>query len=102
MLNFKQEELIRQLVKDAKKQFPEISFLNVTPSPENPAELWIRVTAPDDEDREIELVEFASNKTMDILLDYGYHMLVMPTHNMEDANFWPSIELSMDDASHEK
>jgi len=95
MINFKQEELIRELVKDIKKKFPEVEFINVTPSPENPNELWINMRVPDDEDREFELVEFSSNKTMDILLKYGYHFLVMPTRNSESAAFGSTIELSM-------
>jgi len=36
------------------------------------------MTAPEDEDREIKLRRFGSEKATDILLDYGYHMLVMP------------------------
>lgn len=46
---------------------------------EDPESLWIRVTSPEDEDRRSELIEYACDKTMDILMDYGYHMLVMPT-----------------------
>jgi hypothetical protein len=97
MINFKQEELIKELVKDIEKKFPEVEFINITPSPENPNELWINMRVPDDEDREFELVEFSSNKTMDILLEYGYHFLVMPTRNSESATFGPSIELSMEE-----
>jgi hypothetical protein len=97
MLNLKQEELIRELVKDIQKQFPEVKFMNVTFSPENPNELWIRVTAPEDEDREIELAEYGANKTIDILTDYGYHMLVMPTHSLEQANFWSHVELNLEE-----
>jgi len=37
------------------------------------------VTAPEDEDREIELMEFTSDKEADILVDYGYRIAVMPT-----------------------
>ena len=98
MLNFKQEELIRQLIKDVQKAFPEIEFLNVTFSHENPNELWVRVTAPNDEDRVLELVEFGGNKTIDILLDYGYHILVMPTYNPQDAKLWSHVELSLEDS----
>jgi len=29
------------------------------------------------------LIKFAANKTIDILLDYGYHFLVMP-NNLRD------------------
>jgi len=80
-INFKQEELIEGLMKTVRDRYPEIKLINVTESPEDSESLWINVTAPEDEDREIELREFAADKTTDILTDYGYHMLVMPTRN---------------------
>ncbi len=78
-INFKQEELIDKLLNTLGKKFPEVKFIDITESPEDADSLWINVTSPKDEDREIELREFASDKTTDILIDYGYHMLVMPT-----------------------
>jgi len=78
MMNFKQEELIQELLDTVKAKFPEVEFISVTESPEDPADLWVNVTAPEDEDREDELMEFACDKTTDILIDYGYHMLIMP------------------------
>ncbi len=45
----------------------------MTESPENLADLWVNITEPEDEDREIGLIEFACDKTVDILLDYGCH-----------------------------
>ncbi len=77
-INFKQQELIDTLIDDLKKHFPDVRFVDITESPENPNDLWINVTEPEDEDREIELTRFFSEKTADILMDYGYHMLVMP------------------------
>jgi len=77
-INSKQEQLIEEFQDDLKKHFPDVSFVEVTESWENPNDLWIHVTCPEDEDREIELVEFFGEKTMDVLEDYGYHMLIMP------------------------
>ncbi len=77
-INTKQQELIQRLVEDLNRHFPDIKFVDVTESPENPNDLWINVTRPEDDDREIELTDFFSEKTADILMDYGYHMLVMP------------------------
>lgn len=77
-MNFKQEELIQGLVKDLEKNFPDVEFVDVSESPENPDDLWVNVTRPEDEDREIELADFFSEKSTDILLDYGYQILVMP------------------------
>ena len=82
MINFKQKELIRYLLDTVREKFPEVRFLRVTESPEDPADLWVNITSAEDEDREIELIEFASAKTADILLDYGYHISVMPRRNI--------------------
>ncbi len=77
-INLKQRELILSLVEDLNRYFPDIKFFDVTESPENPNDLWINVSRPDDDDREMELTDFFSEKAADILMDYGYHMLVMP------------------------
>lgn len=92
MVNFKQEELIKKLVRDIQKKFPEVKFVDITPSPENPNDLWIMVTAPENEDREIEMMEFSADKSMDILLDYGYHISIMPTDYSESDNLRTSME----------
>ena len=77
-MNFKQEELIDELMIQIQERYPEVELIRVTESPESASTLWIEVTAPEDEDRRIEMREFGSDKVTDILLDYGYHMLVMP------------------------
>ncbi|MCP4348125.1 MAG: hypothetical protein GY795_21695 [Desulfobacterales bacterium] len=77
-INFKQQELIDGLLEELGRYFPDVRFVDISESPENPNDLWINVTEPEDEDREIELTKFFSEKTADILTDYGYHMLVMP------------------------
>jgi len=84
MMNFKQKEIIGKLFNAVKEKFPEIEFISVTEDPENPADFWINVTAPEDEEREDELIEFAGDKITDILLDYGYYFLVMPRKNTEN------------------
>jgi hypothetical protein len=77
-INFKQQELIDGLLADMKENFPEIKFFDVTESPENPNDLWINVSKVKDDDRLIELTDFFGDRSTDILMDYGYHMLVMP------------------------
>ncbi len=86
MINFKQQELIDELLHAVKTKFPEVEFLNVTESPEDPADLLLNITAPEDEDREIELSEFTSQLSTDILQDYGYLILVMPRHDGKPAS----------------
>jgi len=80
-LNPKQQELVEQLVRDIEAKYPEAKFLDVFPSPKSPSSLWIEVIRPDSEDREIELREYVAERAMDILLDFGYHLLVQPTTN---------------------
>ena len=45
-LRCNQQELIRQIFNDVKEKFPETEFISVTEGPENPADLWINITAP--------------------------------------------------------
>ena len=61
MINFKQQQLIDEYLKAIKETFPEVRFISVSESPEDPADLWLNVTTPD-EDREIELLEFTGDK----------------------------------------
>ncbi len=56
-----------------KNRFPEVELINVTESPADPRAVWVNITAPENEDREIDLIEFAGDETTDILLDYGYY-----------------------------
>lgn len=85
MINFKQEELIHSLVAQLKTEFPEIELMGIQESPEDSESLWIRVTAPTDEERRSALTHYAADKSMDILEDYGYHMIVMPTKREREA-----------------
>ena len=43
-MNFKQQELIQGLIESMKESFPEVEFVGVTESPENPDDLWVNVT----------------------------------------------------------
>jgi hypothetical protein len=85
MINFKQRELIDALMDGIKKRFPEVELIDVIESPEDPKTLWIRVTTPDNEDREIDLIEFSGDLVTDIHIKYGHHMLVMPTRRAIEA-----------------
>lgn len=77
-LNYKLQELVDQLVQDIETKFPEVKFVSIAPSPESANSWWLDFTKPHDEDRLIELGEYASERAMDILLDYGYHLVVLP------------------------
>ena len=80
MMNIRQQQLVNELFETVQAQFPEIALLNVSSSPENPQDLWVNVTAPPDEAREGALLDIASERSLDILLNYGYSILIMPEH----------------------
>ncbi len=88
-LNHKQEELIRQLAGELETKFPDIKFVETTPSPESENTLWLLFTKPESEERFIEIGEYASERTMDILLDYGYHFVVLP--DVENGALHPAM-----------
>ncbi|MEK7727328.1 MAG: hypothetical protein AAB354_02880 [candidate division KSB1 bacterium] len=77
--NHKQKELIALLVKEIEAKFPETKFVEAAPSAESENTIWLEFTHPDNEEKFMEIIEYAGGRTMDILLDYGYHFLVLPS-----------------------
>ena len=77
-LNHKQEELLQQLIGEIEAKFPETKFVKAYSGIEGENSVWLDFTKPHDEDRLIEVGEYASERTTDILLDYGYHFVVLP------------------------
>lgn len=77
--NHKQAELMEQLAREIEERFPEVKFVGAMQSPEGENTLWLHFTKPDNDDRFIAMSEYAGRREMDILLDYGYHFVVLPT-----------------------
>ena len=80
IMNIKQQQIVHELFDAIQAQFPEITLLNVSSSPENPQDIWVNVTAPNDDAREGALLDIASERSLDILLEHGYSILIMPEH----------------------
>ena len=78
MFNDKQVELAHHLFDQLKTRYPEIELAGLIEAADNPNNIWVRIVMPDDEDREIEMSEMASEISTDILLNYGYHITVFP------------------------
>ncbi len=76
MINFKQRELSQMLFDNLKQQFPEIDLVEIVEGPENPNHVWVRIAMPENEDREIEAREMASEISTEILMDYGYLIII--------------------------
>jgi hypothetical protein len=60
-----------------------LELVDIVESPENSNSIWVNVIMPDDEDREIEVREMASELSADINMDYGYHILVLSSPKEE-------------------
>lgn len=77
----KKEKAVQRLMAEIQAKYPDTKLINYHSSPENPETLWLNITAPTNDDAEIELREFASDKAMDILLDMDCHILIMTSAN---------------------
>jgi len=80
-MNLRQQQLVHELFDAVQAQFPEITLLNVSSSPENPQDIWVNVAAPNDDVREGALLDLASERSLEILLEHGYSILIMPEHH---------------------
>jgi hypothetical protein len=78
MINFKQLELSHELFNRLQAEFPEIQLVEIEESPVYRDNIWVNLLMPADEDREIGLRGLAADISTDILLDYGYHISIMP------------------------
>jgi len=72
MINFKVRELSHKLFENLKQHFPEIELVDIVESPVYQNTIWVRLIMPNNEDREINLREMASEISTDILLEYGH------------------------------
>jgi hypothetical protein len=85
MMNLKERELSNQLFTTLKQQFPEIDLVEIVESPVQADSIRVRLIMPEDEEREIEMREKASEISTDILLDYGYHILISSASRAENV-----------------
>ena len=76
MINLKQMELSHQLFDTLKQHYPEIKLVDIVESGIYPSHLWVNIIMPKDEDREINMRQFAAEFATDILIDYGYHITI--------------------------
>jgi hypothetical protein len=79
MINFKQEELAQHLFDELKEEFSEISLLEISEQPDH--SIWVKLASPKEDG--LEIIEASGKKSMEILLNHGYHILVMPFENVK-------------------
>ena len=83
MIEFKENELSHQLFETLQQQFPELELVEILESPVYRDSIWVRLIMPDDDDREIEIREVASELSTDILLNYGYDIGITSANQSE-------------------
>ncbi|MFQ5627725.1 MAG: hypothetical protein ACE5I1_03115 [bacterium] len=76
MINFKQQELSEMLFDKLKIKFPELDLIDITESPENPNHVLVNIIIPDDDDKEIAIRKRAGKISTDILMKYGYLIMI--------------------------
>lgn len=79
-LNLKQQELVEGFIARIQERFPASEFQYITPSAEDPRDVWVHILVQDD-DESISLSTFAAEMNIDILVNYGYSISVM-THSV--------------------
>ncbi len=94
MINTKCMEFGQRIFKQLKEQFPELKMVNMTESAENHDHIWVNIVMPDDAEREISVRERASELSMDILLDHGYHITVSAATGEERQARRPPLRTS--------
>jgi len=79
-INYKQQELIEEFFNLVKSKYPEIEFEGLQESPNDPGYIWICVVTDMDEEREMEMREFAVHHAIEIFDKYGYLFSIMVTN----------------------
>lgn len=79
MMNFKQKDLAQLFYEKLKAEFPEISLLGIAEQPDR--SIWVKVATPREDG--LEIIEASGKESMDVLLNYGYQILVMPFENVK-------------------
>jgi hypothetical protein len=76
-MNLKHKELAESIIADVLQHFPTSEFYSMHPSPESATDIWLEFIVPDEE-TQWNILEYASEKTTDILTHYGYKLTPMP------------------------
>ncbi len=76
MMNFKQKEVLENIIAELQNKFPEVRLTKIEEL--NPHEFWVMLTEPDDEERRLALDTLQGELGTDALLDYGVNFHFMP------------------------
>lgn len=75
MMNFRQREVLEDIIAKLQAQFPEVRLVSVEDI--TPYEFWVNLIEPTDEDRQIALEELQAELGTDAIVDYGINFHFM-------------------------
>lgn len=81
MKNPRMMELAEEVVAKVQSRFSEVRFLRYRDNPESENSVFVEVTPPATDERDLELSEFVSDICSDILLEHGFMIFVLPQRN---------------------
>jgi len=84
-------ELSHQLFDQLKAQFPEIELVSIGENRFQRDSIWVNITLPFNDNRNVALSELAGEISTDILMDYGYDI-----RGVQDLS-WTSCDKSPTD-----
>ena len=69
-------ELSHRLFDNLKALFPEIELVSIVESPFQKDSIWVNIILPENDERNIALSELAGELSTDIMMDYGYDIMI--------------------------
>ena len=78
MINFKQEEVLQNIIKKLQEKFPEIELISIEEI--GPNSFWVGLIEPSDEDQQLELDDLQAKLGTDALMDYGINFHFVPAN----------------------
>jgi hypothetical protein len=76
-INHKQQDIIDDFLKKAQEKFPDIKFVDLSVSPDDPDHIWINVISNMDDEKHLEFLDFETDMEVEIDDNYGYRITMM-------------------------
>ncbi|MCP4405443.1 MAG: hypothetical protein GY801_50095 [bacterium] len=82
MMNFKQQEVLENIVATLQKKFADAHVVSVEDLGAN--SFWVTMVEPTDEEQQLEFDELQAELATDALIDYGFQFRFVPTDAKEN------------------
>lgn len=79
-----EHDVALQLVHEMQEYFPNIAFVNFQPHPEQVGRYWINIATDMDDEEQIAMRAFVSEKATNILIQHGISLAVMVDNTLAE------------------